>query len=83
MAVTVTKRTHKEFFMDIPKLSVSDILELRKPHPCGDKRVKILRLGSDVRIECLGCGRQMTLERIKLERAIRRILSADHQERNG
>ncbi len=69
--------------MDIPKLHVSDILELRKPHPCKDHRVRILRLGSDVRLECLGCGHQMTLERVKLERAIRRILSTASPEENG
>lgn len=63
--------------MDIPKLLVSDRLELRKPHPCGSARVKILRLGSDVKLECEGCRHQMTLDRVKLEKSIRRILPAD------
>ena len=62
---------------DIPKLFPDDILELKKPHPCGEKRVKVLRLGSDVKIECLGCGHQITLDRIKLEKSIRQILPSD------
>lgn len=61
----------------IPKLNQGDILELKKPHPCGGARMKILRLGSDVKIECLTCAHQMTLDRIKLEKSIRRILAAE------
>lgn len=61
--------------MNIPKLAVGDILELKKNHPCGNDRVKILRLGSDVLVACTGCGHCMTLGRIKLERALRRVVA--------
>ena len=61
----------------IPKLNQNDILELKKPHPCGEKRVKILRLGSDIKIECLRCAHQITIDRLKLEKSIRRILTLD------
>ena len=68
--------------MEIPKLSLNDILELKKPHPCGDKRVQILRLGSDLKIKCLGCDHVMTIERIKLEKAIRRPLLTECMKGN-
>ncbi len=61
--------------MQIPKINVGDILELKKPHPCGNKLFKVLRVGSDIRIVCECCGRDMTLERIKLERSIKNIKS--------
>ena len=38
--------------------------------------VRILRVGSDVRIVCQTCGRDMTVNRIKLEKAIRQVLPA-------
>ena len=60
--------------MDIPKLAVGDIVKLKKHHPCGCDEFKILRVGSDIRIVCTGCGRDMTLDRLKLERAIKKIL---------
>lgn len=60
--------------MDIPKLSVGDIVKLKKQHPCGCDEFKILRVGSDIRIVCTCCGRDMTLDRLKLERAIKKIL---------
>ena len=48
---------------EILKFCIGDVLELKKPHPCGEKRFTVLRLGSDVRIVCSGCGRDMTLEK--------------------
>lgn len=64
--------------MQILKISVGDILEMKKPHPCGSKRFKVMRVGSDVRIICEGCGRDMTLDRIKLEKAVKQIVNKEN-----
>ncbi|MEI3057198.1 MAG: DUF951 domain-containing protein [Eubacteriales bacterium] len=66
----------------IVRFFAGDILELKKPHPCGSSRFSVLRTGSAVRIVCLGCGRDMTLEREKLERAIKKVtpVSRDDSE---
>jgi hypothetical protein len=66
--------------MQIIRMRVGDTLELKKPHPCGDKRFRVMRVGSEVRIVCLGCGRDMVLERVKLERAIRKLFPAEDTE---
>ncbi len=58
---------------NILKIAVGDVLELKKPHPCGEKRFSVMRIGSDIRILCCGCGRDMTLPRVKLEKAIKKI----------
>lgn len=63
--------------MQIIKIEVGDLLELKKPHPCGEKNFKVLRVGSDVRIVCQSCGRDLTLDRIKLEKAIKKIVKSD------
>ena len=47
---------------------------MKKPHPCGDNRFKVLRGGSDVRIVCLGCSRDVTVERLKLEKNIKQVI---------
>lgn len=68
--------------MNIVKLSVNDTVELKKNHPCGSKEFKILRVGSDIRMLCLGCGHDMTLGREKLEKAIRKVTpAASNQEK--
>lgn len=61
--------------MQIIPLHTGDRIQLKKSHPCGNNLFRILRVGSEVRVICEGCGRDMTLDRIKLEKAIRRILT--------
>lgn len=63
--------------MIIPKFNVGDTLELKKNHPCGEKRFTVMRVGSDIRIVCCGCGRDMTMPREKLEKAIKKIIPKD------
>ncbi len=59
---------------NIIRMRVDDVLELKKPHPCGGHTFKVLRVGSEIRVVCLTCGRDMTLERVKLEKAVKRLL---------
>lgn len=66
--------------MQIIRLTVGDVVRLRKPHPCGSDRFRIMRVGSEVRVVCLGCGRDMNIDRIKLEKAIRTVISSDKEE---
>jgi hypothetical protein len=62
--------------MQIIRMRVGDILELKKPHPCGERRFRVMRVGSEIRIVCEGCGRDMVLDRVKLEKAIRKLTPA-------
>ena len=66
--------------MDIIRFSVGDILVLKKKHPCGADKMRVARIGSDVRIICEGCGRDMTLPREKLEKAVRKVDSTDKKD---
>ena len=60
--------------MDIIKFRVGDVIELKKQHPCGSKQFKILRVGGSMRVLCLGCSRDMDIDRLKLEKATKRII---------
>ena len=66
--------------MKIIKFRVGDIIELKKPHPCGNKLFSVLRVGSEMRIVCRKCGRDMTLDRIKLEKATKKIVETKGEE---
>ena len=61
---------------DILRFSLGDILELKKPHPCGGRRFTVLRVGGEMRILCLGCGHDMVIDRIKLEKAVKSMTPA-------
>ena len=63
--------------MPIIRMNVGDVLELKKPHPCGEKRFRVARLGSEIRIICVGCGRDLMIDRVKLEKSIRKIFPAE------
>ncbi len=67
--------------MPIIPLHVNDTVQMKKKHPCGGDCFLILRVGSEVRVKCVTCGRDMTLDRIKLEKCIRKAPSACNAER--
>ena len=66
--------------MKIIKYKIGDTVELKKPHPCGSKTFKVLRVGSEMRVVCLGCSRDMNIDRLKLEKATKNVISSEAQE---
>lgn len=65
------------------KLGVGDVVELKKPHPCGSKAFTITRVGMDFRIRCNSCGHEAWIPRVKLEKSIRRVVeSAENDDDN-
>ncbi len=61
----------------LPDLQLEDIVRLRKPHPCGSYEWRVIRLGADIRLECLGCGRLVMLPRRQLARRVKSIQSGN------
>lgn len=51
-----------------------DLVELKKPHPCGTNAWRIIRMGMDIRIKCTGCGSSVLMPRSDFERRLRRVL---------
>lgn len=60
--------------MPIIPLRPDDRVQMKKSHTCGGKLFRIVRVGSTVRVICEACGRDMTLDRIKLEKAIKDVI---------
>jgi hypothetical protein len=58
----------------LPDLNLDDVVRLRKPHPCGGYEWKIVRLGADIGLECLRCGRRVMLPRRKLARRMKTLV---------
>lgn len=59
--------------MNIPKFDKGDMLIMKKKHPCGSSTFEVIRTGSDIRIKCTGCGHDMTVPRLKLEKNIKKV----------
>jgi hypothetical protein len=60
--------------MMLPEIKLNDVIRLRKPHPCGSYKWKVVRLGADIGLECLGCSRRALLTRRKLARRLKNIV---------
>nr|WP_090796390.1 DUF951 domain-containing protein [Pelagirhabdus alkalitolerans] len=55
---------------------LNDIVEMKKPHPCGENRWKVIRLGMDIRIKCQGCGHSVMVPRKKFESKMKKVLES-------
>lgn len=55
-------------------ISVNDILILKKPHPCGENRFSVLRVGMDFKLRCMGCGHEIMAPRSKIEKRVKKIV---------
>ncbi|QOX64660.1 DUF951 domain-containing protein [Anoxybacterium hadale] len=56
------------------KLNVGDVVELKKPHPCGGNHFTIMRSGMDFRIKCNQCGTQIWIGRPDLEKSVKKVM---------
>ncbi len=57
------------------ELYLDDIVRLRKPHPCGSTDWVVVRLGADIGLRCLGCGRRVLLPRRTIEKRLKAFVS--------
>jgi hypothetical protein len=57
------------------ELHLDDVLRLRKPHPCGGYEWRVVRLGADIGLVCLTCGRRVMLTRREVEKRTKAIVA--------
>ncbi len=54
---------------------IDDVVRLRKPHPCGSYDWTVVRIGADIGVRCLTCGRRVLLPRRTLEKRLKTFVS--------
>ena len=54
-------------------VAVGDQARLKKPHPCGGYDWQVTRIGADIGLRCLTCGRKILLPRDEFERRVRQV----------
>ena len=45
------------------EIRIGDLIQTRKPHPCGASEWTVTRTGADIKMRCSGCGRIVMLTR--------------------
>ncbi|TFB21115.1 DUF951 domain-containing protein [Filobacillus milosensis] len=58
---------------------LNDVVEMKKPHPCGTNEWKIIRMGMDVRIKCQGCNHSVLVPRKKFEKKLKKVLKKSEE----
>lgn len=58
----------------ITEYELGTIVQMKKQHPCGSYQWEVIRLGADIKIKCLGCGRLVMLPRSKFEKDAKKVL---------
>lgn len=55
-------------------IHVGDLLLMKKPHPCGENKFLVGRVGMDFRIRCTGCGHEVMVARAQVEKNIKKVV---------
>jgi hypothetical protein len=53
---------------------LGDVVEMRKPHPCGGKLWEVVRVGADIGLVCQKCGRRVLLPRRDFARGVKKFI---------
>ncbi|WP_075619696.1 DUF951 domain-containing protein [Paenisporosarcina indica] len=60
--------------MNVKTFDLGDVVEMKKQHPCGTNEWKIIRIGADVRIKCVGCQHSVMIPRREFEKKMKKVL---------
>ncbi|MGN7469051.1 DUF951 domain-containing protein [Brevibacillus sp. SAFN-007a] len=66
--------------MERKQFGLGDIVQMKKPHPCGTNAWKVIRMGMDVRIKCTGCDHSVMIARLEFERKLKKVLVRAEEE---
>lgn len=50
------------------------VVVMKKQHPCGSNEWEITRVGADIKIKCLNCGKSIMLSRIEFNKKLKKII---------
>ncbi|WP_161879366.1 DUF951 domain-containing protein [Alkalibacterium sp. MB6] len=53
-----------------------DVIEMKKPHPCGTNSWEIIRMGADIRLKCTGCNHLVMMPRREFERKMKKVIQS-------
>ena len=48
---------------------------MKKEHPCKTNLFEVVRVGADIKIKCVNCGRVVMMPRIEFNKKIKKVIS--------
>ncbi len=53
------------------KYEIGMIIQTKKPHVCKANTWTVIRVGADIKIKCSGCGREVMIPKVLLDKKIK------------
>ncbi len=66
--------------LEAKQFGINDVVEMKKQHPCGTNSWKVIRMGADIRIKCLGCGHSIMIPRNEFTKKMKRVIQQGQTE---
>lgn len=63
--------------METKEYKLNDRVIMKKAHPCGTNEWEIIRLGVDIKIKCLNCGRSVMIPRVEFNKKLKKVLEKE------
>lgn len=54
---------------------VGSVVVMKKQHPCGTNEWEITRVGADIKIKCIACGRSIMIPRIEFNKKLKKVVT--------
>lgn len=54
---------------------MGDTVQMKKPHACQTNDWEIVRMGADIRLRCMGCGRTIMMPRAEFTKKLKKVLT--------
>ena len=60
---------------------LNDHVVMKKQHACGNNEWIITRMGVDIKLKCVACGREIMMERFEFEKKLKNVLGEKNDEK--
>lgn len=62
------------------KYTLNTKVIMKKAHPCGTNLWEIIRMGVDIKLKCVNCGRTIMMDRLEFERKLKKVVEDEKEE---
>lgn len=56
------------------EFKLNDQVIMKKAHACGENKWIITRMGVDIKIKCINCGREIMMDRLEFKKKLKGVI---------
>lgn len=62
------------------KYKLNDEVIMKKQHACGTNKWIITRMGVDIKIKCINCGREIMMDRLEFDKKLKKVECSEEEK---